>query len=258
MMSSFHKGGYIRSIAIKRETIVDCDEYPFNLPVIRQFESLELHPSVTFLAGENGTGKSTLLEAMAVAAGFNPEGGSKSFNFATRETHACLHEYIRLIRGVRRPKDGFFLRAESFYNAATYLEKEVPTALSGYGGKSLHQRSHGEAFMALLTNRFSGKGLYILDEPEAALSPNRQMAVLPVIHDLVNKDSQFVIATHSPIILAYPNARIYVLSEDGITETPYEKTEHFMIARSFFTHMDTMMSELLLRNDENTMDLGVD
>jgi predicted ATPase len=200
---------------------------------------------VTFLIGENGTGKSTLLEAVAIAAGFNAEGGSRNFRFATRDTHSSLSDYIRLVRGIHRPKDGFFLRAETFYNAATYLETEVPDALLAYGDRSLHQRSHGEAFMALLTERFRGKGLYILDEPEAALSPTRQMALLSLLHALVKKDSQFLIATHSPIIMAYPGSRIYVLSADGIRETPYDQTEHYVVARDFFARTGAIVQELL-------------
>lgn len=238
-------GGYIRSISLKRDKVPSSDQYPFCIPVVRQLDTLDLHSRVTFFIGENGMGKSTLLEAVAVAAGFNAEGGSRNFRFTTRDTHSSLSDYIRLVRGFRRPKDGFFLRAETFYNAATYLETEVPGALSFYGDRPLHQRSHGEAFMTLLTERFRGKGLYILDEPEAALSPSRQMALLSLLHMLVKSDSQFLIATHSPIVMAYPESRIYVLSTDGVRETPYDQTEHYLVARDFFARSGAIIQQLL-------------
>jgi len=236
---------YVRTIALKRDKVASFNEYPFNIPAVQHLDALDLHPAVTFIIGENGTGKSTFLEAVAVAAGFNAEGGSRNFLFATKETHANLHEYIRLVRGARRPKDGFFLRAESFYNAATYLDKEVPTALSSYGGDSLHTKSHGEAFMLLLTERFGGNGLYILDEPEAALSPTRQLGLLARLHTLVKKNSQFIVATHSPILMAYPNAQIYTLSSRGISLTPYEETEHYAVTRYFFDHTENVLRELM-------------
>lgn len=205
---------------LKRDKVPSFAEFPFSIPVVRNFEKLEFHPAVTFLIGENGAGKSTLLEAIAIAWGFNPEGGSKNFNFATRETHSQLSEYLRLGKGIKRPKDGYFLRAESFYNVASQIDSldespGGPPIKSFYGGKSLHNQSHGESFFTLLTERFGGKGLYILDEPEAALSPTRQMAMLTRMHDLVLDKSQFIIATHSPIIMAYPNAQIFSVSQKG-------------------------------------------
>jgi len=236
---------FIRAIALKRDQVPSFREYPFNIPVVRHLEELALDPRVTFFVGENGTGKSTLLEAVAVALGFNPEGGTMNFRFSTRDTHAPLHEFLRLVRGVRRPKGGFFLRAESLYNAATYMDTEVPECLDSYGGVSLHQQSHGESFMAILMHRFGPNGLYILDEPEAALSPLRQLALLSRLHELVTQNCQFIIATHSPIVMAYPQAAIYLLTQEGIHRTEYKETEHYRVARDFLNRTDSMLSELL-------------
>ncbi len=192
--------------------------------------------------GENGSGKSTLLEAIAIAWGFNAEGGSKNFNFATQSSHSDLHKYLRLIRGTKRPQDGFFLRAESFFNVATEVEK---LGVTGYGEKSLHAQSHGESFLSLLMNRFRGNGFYILDEPEAALSPSRQMALISRIHDLVKQNSQFFIATHSPIIMAYPNSSIFVLDGSGIKKMNYAETEHYQVTKEFINNYSKMLEILM-------------
>jgi predicted ATPase len=213
----------------------------FCLPAIHNLFDLKFHPKVTFIVGENGTGKSTILEAIATAYGFNPEGGTKNFNFSSMDTHSNLHDYIKLIKGFSMPKDGFFLRAESFYNVATNIDEldqggTGPRIIDSYGGHSLHNQSHGESFLALFLNKFSGKGIYILDEPEAALSPTRQMTIISRIHELVLQGSQFIIATHSPIIMAYPNAIIYQI-KDGFHEVKYEETEHCQITRDFFKRM---------------------
>jgi predicted ATPase len=192
--------------------------------------------------GENGSGKSTLLEAIAAAWGFNPEGGSRNFLFATQPSHSPLHVHLRLIRNPGRPSDGFFLRAESFYNVATEVDRlEMKSA---YGGTSLHEQSHGESFLAVFMDRFFGGGLYLLDEPEAALSPSRQLSVLLRIHDLVRQRSQFIIATHSPILMAYPGAEILQLDENGIREVAYEETDHYVITREFLNAPERMLSEL--------------
>ena len=175
--------------------------------------------------------------------------GSKNFNFATHDTHSDLHDFIRLERGVLHPSDGFFLRAESFYNVATEIDKlGVERA---YGGTSLHGQSHGEAFLALLQNRFQGDGVYLLDEPEAALSPQRQLSVLTLLHRLVYHQSQLVIATHSPILLAYPNARIYLFSQEGISEVNYTETEHYQITKDFLNRHERMLQLLLSAEDED-------
>ncbi len=243
------ESNYLLEVQLLRDRVPSFDIYPFSLPAVRNLFKLKLHPSVTFIIGENGTGKSTLLEAIAVAFGFNPEGGTKNFTFSTRSSHSNLHEYIRLSKNFKRPKDGFFLRAESFYNVASNIdeldeEPGGPPIKDSYGGKSLHKQSHGESFFSLFINRFGGKGLYILDEPEAALSPSRQMSMITRMHELVEDDSQFIIATHSPIIMAYPNAEILLLSEDGIDKTQYTETEHYQTTKKFINAPDKMIDML--------------
>ncbi len=206
---------YLRSIELLRDRIPAFDEYPFHLLAVRELRTLPLHPKVTYLIGENGIGKSTLMEAIAVAWGFNPEGGTLNFNFSTEATHSELYRYLRLVRGFNKAKDGFFFRAESYYNLATNIDEldrespGLPRIIDSYGGVSLHKQSHGESFFAAFMNRFGGNGLYLLDEPEAALSPFRQLAMLSRIHQLVQSRSQFIISTHSPILMAYPDAWIY-------------------------------------------------
>lgn len=212
--------------------------------------NLKLHPNVTFIVGENGTGKSTILEAIAVAYGFNPEGGTKNFNFSSMDTHSDLHSYVKLINGVKKPRDGFFLRAESIYNVATEIERMDsepsfgPPVKMAYGGRSLHEQSHGESFLAIFMNRFSGSGVYILDEPEAALSPSRQMTMISRMHELVGQESQFIIATHSPIIMAYPNSIIYEIKED-IQVVKYEETEHYQVMKAFLNNTRGMLDVLM-------------
>ena len=244
---------YVRQISLLRERVASFDDYPFCLPAVRTLEHIPLHPKVTFFVGENGSGKSTLLEAIAVALGFNAEGGSRNFRFGTRRSHSELHEYLRIARGIRPPRDGFFLRAESFFNVATEIENldaapaAGPPVINSYGGRSLHEQSHGESFLALMTERFGGHGVYILDEPEAALSPQRQLAVLSRLHDLVLDDSQFIIATHSPILMAYPDALIYRCDVDGVTPVAYEETEHFQVTHDFLANPSRMLRSLLAR-----------
>jgi len=234
-------------VRLERDRITNPEEYPFCIPAVRYLTRLEFHPAVTFFIGENGSGKSTLLEAIATKYGFNAEGGSKNFNFSTEETHSDLHDYITIERGVLHPRDGFFLRAESFYNVASYIDRlRVERA---YGGKSLHGQSHGEAFLSLLAHRFQGDGVYLLDEPEAALSPQRQLSVLTLMHRLVHHQSQLVIATHSPILLAYPHARIYQFSADGISEIKYTDTEHYQITKDFLNRHERMINLLLTAED---------
>ena len=234
---------YLKEIALKRESIEDFDSYPFCIPAIRKLKTLKFHPDVTFFVGENGSGKSTLIEAIAVALGYNPEGGTKQSQFTTSRTHSELHRHLRLVRSFKKPGDEYFLRAESFYNLATFMEETG--YLRGYGGKSLHQQSHGESFMATLLNKLTGGGLYIMDEPEAALSPSRQMAALSAIHHLVEQDSQFIIATHSPILLAYPRACIYQLDDGALRKITYEETEHFSVTRQFLNGYQQLLKILM-------------
>lgn len=238
---------FIDSLTMKEP--LSPDSYFAHIPAVRSLGELCFEKPVTFLTGENGSGKSTLLEAIAVLCGFNAEGGTRSFNFSTSDTHSGLYQHLRLTRGPYRPKDGFFLRAESFYNVATEIERlsEIPAKgdlLRSYGGKSLHSQSHGESFLSLVVNRFGGDGLYLLDEPEAALSPSRQLALLSTLHTLVKQNSQLLIATHSPILMAYPDADILLLDESGIRRVPYEETEHYTLTRRFLENPARMMKYL--------------
>ncbi len=232
---------YIRYIELDRDNVPSFAQYPFNLPAIKNLDRLSFHPKATFIAGENGSGKSTILEAVAVAFGFNAEGGTKNFNFASRATHSELNEYIKIVKGAKKPRDGFFFRAESFYNFATNVEQLMLNRV--YGGRSLHEQSHGESFFAVFMNRFGRESIYILDEPEAALSPSRQMALLTRMHDLITEGSQFIIATHSPIIMAYPDAVIYQINE-GFEQIRYEDTEHYQVTHSFLNNPQKMLDIL--------------
>ena len=237
---------FVKSIALKREWVTSFDEFPYCVPAVKNLHTLELHPRVTFFVGENGTGKSTLLEAIAVAEGFNAEGGSRHAMFKTKDTHnADLPGKLQIRRPGRKMarSDSFFLRAESFYNLSTYIEQIG--ADHYYGSVPLHQQSHGEAFMALMTERLGGNGFYLFDEPEAALSPQRQLAFLVALHDLVQAGSQFIIATHSPIIMAYPDAVILHFTTNGIAPISYEETDHYKVTRAFLTRTDKMLHDLL-------------
>jgi predicted ATPase len=247
---------YLRDVALRRDRVPDFGRYPFMLPAVAQLNRLAFSTPVTFLVGENGSGKSTLLEAIAVALGFNAEGGSRNFSFSTRASHSELHEYLRATRGAARPRDGFFLRAESYFNLATQIEAldavrnvPAPPIADSYGPRALHEQSHGESFLALVNERFGGGGLYLLDEPEAALSPMRQMVLLSRLHELVQARSQFIIATHSPILLAFPGATIYELSSDGPRVVRYEDTEHFRVTRDFLNRYPAMLRTLFEQDD---------
>ncbi len=254
--------GFVWSLRLERATVGSFDHYPFSIAAIRELEVLELDPKVTFLVGENGSGKSTLIEAIAVAAGFNAEGGTKNFAFATRRSESELCRHLRLVRSPRRPRDGFFLRAESYFNVATEIERldedpfGGPPIIDSFGGVSLHEQSHGESFLALVRHRFRGSGFYVLDEPEAALSPNRQLALLALMYDLVERrGSQFLIATHSPILMAYPGATIFQLSATGgIQRVDYEETDHFLITRDFLSNRESYFKHLFAAQEATSRD----
>ena len=242
---------FLLSIALKEEKIEDWDSYPFNLPVVANLERTIFDPHVTFLVGENGSGKSTLLEALAISQGFNAEGGTRNFHFSTRDSHSILHEYLRVAKDTKKPQTGFFLRAESFFNVATEIENLDSDSAAGnkiinsYGKKSLHEQSHGEAFFSLMKNRFGERGLYILDEPEAALSPNRQIEMLSIMHRLIKEGSQFIIATHSPILLSYPHSTIYQIEERGLIERSYEETDTFKTTYNFINNYEDILDDIV-------------
>jgi predicted ATPase len=243
---SARSGPFLRSITLLRGE-GDRSRYPFNVRAFSRGIDLELRSNVTFFVGENGSGKSTLLEAIAECCGFNPEGGNRDHHYAT---FADRSELARALRLAWLPKvtEGFFLRAESFYNFATYIEQV--SNLLPYGGKSLHQQSHGESFLSLFVNRFE-QGIYLLDEPEAALSPQRQLTFLKIIHDLAEPNqAQFLISTHSPIILSYPGATLYSLDGDSIQEVSYRETDHYRLTRDFLNAPERYFRTLFSEADE--------
>jgi len=235
----------LRHIELLRDKVPDWAAYPFSIPAVKGLERLEFHPAVTFFVGENGSGKSTLIEAIVIKAGFNPGGGTKNFTGSTRPSESELHNYLRLARGARREKSGFFLRGETMFNVFTESE--------GYGWENMHEKSHGEAFLWVALNKFRDGGLYILDEPESALSPQRQLAFLCRMRQLVRAGSQFIISTHSPILMAYPEARIYMLDQEGIQDVRYEDTEHYAITKAFLQNPGRMIREMF-RDIDNESD----
>lgn len=245
-MSLFSKL-FVSGIKYDKENIENTDIYPFNIEAVENFEELKFNKNVTFFIGENGVGKSTFIEALVVCLKLNPEGGTENFNFSTNNTHSKLSNYIRVYSTGNIPKTKYFLRAESFYNVASEIEKISKEPFGGdifkfYGG-NLHECSHGESFIKLVKNRFGDNGLYILDEPEAALSPSRQMALLCLIHDLVKRGSQFIISTHSPILLSYNNAEIYDLN-DNFSKVEYKDTEIYKTYKMFLDDPDRMLDML--------------
>lgn len=232
-----------QQVSIRSDAEIEFTNYPYDIPFVRELGHLKFHPDVTFFAGENGSGKSTILEGIAIALAYGPEGGTKNVQLKTTESVSPLHRALRSAHSFKKPADGYFLRAESIFNVATYMDGVG--YLGGYDNRSLHSRLHGEAFMAPLTHKFRGYRLYLLDEPEAALSPNRQLAALSAIHQAVQNESQFIIATHSPILLSYPRAKIVQFDGSGISEVKYEDTEHFALTRDFLKHYPRRLEQLL-------------
>jgi predicted ATPase len=211
------------------------DKYPFTIPVFAGGLDIEFTHNVTFLVGENGSGKSTLLEAIAEDCGFNPSGGSRNHSYQHVDTESDLASALRL-SWYPKVTTGFFLRAESFFNFASYIdevERDDPSILDAYGGKSLHRQSHGESFLSLFTNHFH-QGIYLLDEPEAALSPNRQLSLLAILHELESSGrAQFIIATHSPMLICYPGSCILSLDGGSIHEVDYRETDQYRLMKDF-------------------------
>ena len=231
---------FITDITLKRELIENDNVYPFNIKFLKNFNTLNIDSNVTFIIGENGSGKSTFIESIALLCGINPEGGTENFMFSTRETHSNLYEYLEINHFQNRCKTKFFLRAESFYNVVTEIDK---LGVSGYGTNSLHSCSHGESFIQLVQNRFTPYGLYILDEPEAALSPSRQMTLLYYINKLARDGCQFIISTHSPILISYINGKILDIDND-FKEVKYEDTEIYQLYKMYLSNPYLMQERL--------------
>jgi len=235
---------------------IDCNQYPFSLTIIKNLKDIEFPTQVTFFVGENGTGKSTIIEAIANKAGFGPEGGSKNINFKTSEekTYTGTQHFAEqlTLSWRQKPKNGYFFRAESFFNIANYLDHIARTAggpeitFASYGGKSLHEQSHGESFLAFFKNRLGSGGFFIFDEPEAALSPQRQLSLMVIMHEICKNshNGQFIIATHSPILLAYPGATIYSCDSGVLEKINYTDTQHYQITKRFLDNPDQYLHHL--------------
>ncbi|HKR27351.1 MAG TPA: AAA family ATPase, partial [Acidobacteriaceae bacterium] len=245
----------LKKMTLLREKVTDWETYPFCVPVIRQLREMEFSAPVCFFVGENGSGKSTLLEAIAAHYGFGREGGTRNFSNDSTESNRSIEPLVKALRlsFTVRTGAGFFLRAESLFNVASHidqLDKEEsfgPPINSYYGGISLHNRSHGETFLTVMEHKMRRNGLFLLDEPEAALSPQRQLAFLALIHEVVkrNKDAQFIISTHSPLLLGFPGAQIFSFDEGQVREVPYEETPPYVIVRGFVNGREKFLKELL-------------
>ena len=243
---SFDSNLIVKKISLERDKIKSFEKYPFNIDVVKNFEELTFDSQVTFFVGENGVGKSTFIEAIAVALGLPAEGGTENFRYETNNTTSELSEYLR-ISTYNHPKMRFFLRAESFYNFSSEVERLVNedgfgSLLNAYGG-NLHECSHGESFIKLVQNRFTDHGLYILDEPEAALSPQRQLSLLCLIDELVKEGSQFIIATHSPILISYRNGKILDLN-NNFKEVKFKDTDIYSLYKMYLDSPDAMQHKL--------------
>ena len=231
---------YLTGLKVKWDKIERCS-YLRKIAAIKALDELTFNTPVTFFVGENGSGKSTLLEAIAVAYGFNPEGGTLNYSFSTYDSHSELHDALRLVRSFNKAKWGYFLRAESFYNVAS--AEEEYTKIQGEP-QHYHEKSHGENFLSVIQRNFSQNGLYILDEPEAALSPQRQLTLLLEISKCVKNDSQFIIVTHSPILLGYPEATILSFDDGEIHPIGYEDTQSYQITKMFINNRKQILRHL--------------
>ncbi|TGE36062.1 AAA family ATPase [Desulfosporosinus fructosivorans] len=235
---------FLRRLSFLKERIQSHKVYPFSIGAFKGLETIEFRNNVTFFVGENGSGKSTLLEAIAYKCDFNTAGGGRNNFYEVHSSESALGDFIRL-SWAPKITNGFFLRAESLYNFASHIDSLGPAAYEPYGGKSLHKQSHGESFLSLFANRFGKQGIYLLDEPEAALSPSRQLILLRIIKDLeTDGQSQFIIATHSPIILAYPDAQILDFDTSPISQTTYENTSHYQITKGFLENRNRYLRKL--------------
>lgn len=232
---------FIKGLSIDWKRIAPYS-YLREIEALHELKSLEFTSPITFFVGENGSGKSTLLEAIAIAAGFNPEGGSRNYHFSTFDSHSELCEAIRLVRSCNRPGWGSFLRAESFYNVAT---KEMDYADADHPSQKYHEKSHGESFLTLAQNQFRPHGLYLLDEPEAALSPQRQLTLLINIHECAKAGAQFFIVTHSPILLGMPEAEILTFDEGKLHSCDYEETSSYQITELYINNRKQLLERLL-------------
>lgn len=232
---------FIRSIFIDW-TLIGDDSYLREIEALKDLKTLDFNSNVTFFVGENGSGKSTLLEAMAIASGFNPEGGTKNYSFSTYDSHSELYDAVRVVRGSRKARWGYFLRAESFYNVATMEERYAD---EGHESQKYHEKSHGESFLALAQNQLRPGGLYFFDEPEAALSPQRQLTLLTEIYNCAAGGSQFIIATHSPILLGMPGAEILTFDNGLIHTCEYEDTESYQVTEMFINDRKRLLDRLL-------------
>ncbi len=245
----------LKKIKLMRARVEDWRSYPFSVPAISSLDELGLRSRICFFAGENGTGKSTLLEAIAVHYGFGREGGTRNFQNDSTESNHSVDPLVRALRLSfdKRTGAGYFLRAESFFNTVSYMDKldeedapQSPPISAFYGGRSLHTRSHGETFFKLLELKFQRNGLFLLDAPAAALSPQRQLAVLVVVRDVLKKykDAQFIISTHSPVLLGYPKAQIVSFDDGQLHEIEYEETAPLQIVRQFVNQRESFLEEL--------------
>ena len=238
---------FIDGVKYEQDDVKNKNIYPFNISSIESLDKLKFSKPVTFLIGENGAGKSTFIEALAIRLRLNPEGGSQNIVFKTTDSHSNLSDYLTVYSSGNLPKTKYFLRAESFYNVAAEVQRLVEEdkfigLYNAYGGNLL-KYSHGESFIKLVKNRFEPNGLYILDEPEAALSPLRQMTLLCLINDLVKEGSQFIISTHSPILLSYKNAEIFNLDDD-FNKINYKDTDIYKTYKMFLEDPDSMQERL--------------